>query len=404
MGNLVRSGLFESTDGWKLLVRQPAQGSFTLDTSQKYAGSQSLRVDVARAAPDEPWDVQALQAGISLHAGQAYQLSFAARSAVGQAPLSVEVQQSSAPYHAYLQHSVRLTTTWRVYDVTFVAQQDDPNALLDFNFAASTGRMWIDAVALVPVARGSSPPSTLLPSPTAPAMPTEPATITTPPGLRMVFDDEFDGGAVDQTKWNVLGAPGSTYTNSSLNDGLQQWSADAVTESGGALHITSTRRGASYQSGAMTTENRFSFQYGRVDIRAKLPGTDSLWSAFWLLPSHSSSAGAATHEVDIMEMLGQDPTTVYMVNHFGSDRRYCQFTGPDVSAGFHVYTFIWTPTMLEWDIDGVARCTVTAGIPQDPMYLIVNTYIGGSLPTPPDSNTSLPQTTVLDYVRVYQPA
>ena len=67
-------------------------------------------------------------------------------------------------------------------------------------------------------------------------------------------------------------------------------------------------RFAEYSSGKINTKNHFSLQYGRIDIRAKLPTGDGLWPAFWMLPVEDVyGPWAASGEIDIMEAKGRLP-------------------------------------------------------------------------------------------------
>lgn len=266
------------------------------------------------------------------------------------------------------------------------------------------------------LSRAATPPpvstatATAIPSPTATTAPTPAATTadTTyqPPlqlrGWHLDWHDEFNGLTLDPTKWNVVSdAPGG-YHNCCLNGPLHAWAPDDVSVAGGNLRLTTERRwfqGKPYTSGAVTTEGKFDFVYGRLDIRGRVPKGKGLWPAFWLL----STDPKPSFEVDVMEALGQDTHTDYMVDWAPGWHTYCQFTGPDFSADFHVYSFIWTPTSSTWLIDGVPRCVLNRGMPTLHMYLLLNDHIGGAWPVPPDRTTTLPQYTDIDYVRVYSP-
>ena len=157
----------------------------------------------------------------------------------------------------------------------------------------------------------------------------------------------------------------------------------------------------------MTTKGKFDFLYGRLDIRARLPKGDGLWPAFWMLPSGYQGSGGSDvpYEMDVAEALGQWPHTDFMVAWQGLQRTgYCEYDGPDFTAGYHVYSFVWSATSISWLIDGTQRCSFTRGVPTTRMEVILNTYIGGPWPVPPDASTVLPQYTDIDYVRVYTPA
>jgi beta-glucanase (GH16 family) len=256
-------------------------------------------------------------------------------------------------------------------------------------------------------AGATATPGNPSPGPTvSPTPPPDPAAQL--PGWTLVWDEEFTAPHLDTTKWTVVSdAPGG-FQICCLTSGLQAWAADDVSLSEGTLHLTTERRafqGKAYTSGAVVSLGKFDFLYGRLDIRARLPKGKGFFPAFWLLPSNYSNGYAyAPYEVDVMEQLGQDPYTDYMVHWWGRQREHCQYTGPNFAASYHVFTVVWTQTALTWLIDGVQRCRFTHGIPTTRMYIILNTRIGGNWPVPPDASTVLPQSTDIDYVRVYAPA
>ncbi|HEX6818804.1 MAG TPA: glycoside hydrolase family 16 protein [Ktedonobacterales bacterium] len=244
-----------------------------------------------------------------------------------------------------------------------------------------------------------------IPSATASPTPNPAALI---PGWTLIWWDEFDGTSLDATKWTVVSdAPGG-YQHCCLRNTLNAWAPDDISLVNGSLRLTTERRsfqGHAYTSGALATKGKFDFLHGRVDIRARLPKGNGLWPAFWLLPSDFQGSGYAPYEVDVAEALGQWPHTDFMVAWVGSQRTgYCEDDGPDFTAGYHVFTFIWTATAITWQIDGTQRCSFTTGVPTARMELVLSTSIGGSWPVPPDASTVLPQYTDLDYVRVYAPA
>lgn len=226
------------------------------------------------------------------------------------------------------------------------------------------------------------------------------------PGWVLVWHDEFDGPSLDSSHWNVVSDGPDGYHNCCLNSTTGAWAPDDVSIVHGSLRLTTERRwyqGKPYTTGAVTTQGKFAFLYGRIDFRGRVPKGDGLWPAFWLLPEEMPGA-SAQYEVDVMEALGQDTHTDYMVGWAPGWHNYCQYTGPDFSADYHVYSFVWTPTSSTWLIDGVARCTFTKGMPTVPMYVILNNHIGGDWPVPPNATTHLPQYTDIDYVRVYAAA
>lgn len=224
-------------------------------------------------------------------------------------------------------------------------------------------------------------------------------------GWHLIWHDEFNGSVLDRTKWNIQSNDSGGYQGCCLEDGEQYWTAQAINVQNGILRIASEKQahgGTSYTSGAITTEHMFDFLYGRVEIRARLPKTRGLWPALWMLPSGAWWQARAPYEIDLMELLGQDPTTVYLTNHWGDAYQMCTFTGDDFSRDFHVFAVQWEPHSVTWYVDGIQRCHVTTGVSDRPMYLILSTAVGGTWVGAPDNSSAFPQFLDVDYVRVYQ--
>ena len=219
-----------------------------------------------------------------------------------------------------------------------------------------------------------------------------------PRGWTLLWNDEFDGAVVDGTKWRIEDAA------LVKNHELQYYSPDEVYLQDGCLVIRSRQRamgGREYTSGLVETRGKFAMTFGRIEIRAKLPRTQGLWPAHWMLPDD----GSWPPEIDIMECVGSQPNVITMSLHTGSwPGLYSQsedFMGPDYSADFHTYALEWEPKEMRWFIDGVQRFSTANTIPQVPMFLIFNTAVGGDMPGEPDETTVLPQFHQIDYVRIY---
>lgn len=228
----------------------------------------------------------------------------------------------------------------------------------------------------------------------------QPARAQCPADLwELTWADEFDGNQLDPSKWVAeLG-------RWPHNEEWETYVTWANTVGNGNLTITSaydTRYNPPYTSGRIKTEGRFQQMYGRFEMRAKLPATKGIWPAFWLLPNNRWPP-----EIDIMEYLGHDRDTVYFTNHWGSwpnvASQNSPHHGPDFSADFHTYACEWWPDRVEFYVDGVRRATHrNAGIPQEPMFIILNTAVGGIWPGYPDATTVFPQRYEIDYVRAYR--
>lgn len=232
-----------------------------------------------------------------------------------------------------------------------------------------------------------------------------------------IWSDEFNSAPLNTAKWNVA----DIHYNK--NNELQYYAPDDVYVFGGNLVLRSRQRpywgfdnaGAwryfDYTSGLVDTWGKFPSVYGRVEIRAKLPGSKGMWPALWMLPQ----SGGWPPEIDIMELTGDLPWRVVMSLHWGplppgqypwdiGQTANTQYWGPDYTQDYHTFALEWWPGQLTWYIDDAVRFSVTRRqVPDEPMYLILNTAVGGDWPGPPDGSTVFPQYHQIDYVRVSVP-
>ncbi len=241
----------------------------------------------------------------------------------------------------------------------------------------------------------------------------------------LVWEDDFSGTDLDQSKWNVL------LREQSKHNELQYYLPDEVYVENGMLRLRSRIRkfgSQEYTSGRLDTKNKFSPVYGRFEIRGRLPVGKGLWPAYWLYPQHRNwemeyimSEAVASgkesmipeerpwySEIDIMEFLGHEPNIIYGTLHyytFDGQKKTSSGTwngSVNYSEDFHVYALEWEPDSIRWYIDDQLLHSTTSGIPHTPHYLIINTAVGGAWPGNPDSTTIFPQFHDIDYVRVYQ--
>lgn len=225
---------------------------------------------------------------------------------------------------------------------------------------------------------------------------------------KLVFSDEFNGSQLDTTKWNTCypWVEDGGCTNSGNNE-LEWYQPDEVLVENGLLRLRaqdrSVKDGYPYTSGMVTTHKKFSFQYGYVEARLKVPAGQGMWPALWLLPENESWPP----EIDIHEILGSQIHTIYTTLHYTTDGKDHYSTGsswdgPDFSAGFHIVGLLWEPNLIAWTVDGIERFSVTDNIPQEPFYLLANLAVGGTWPGSPNASTNFPGFYDIDYIRVFQ--
>ena len=260
-------------------------------------------------------------------------------------------------------------------------------------------------------------------SSTAPKQSDTDNVIPEPEGWELVWHDEFNGDAVDLTKWEYeVNADGGGnnelqyYTDRSQNSGV----LDSVLVIQALKETYTGPEGTrQYTSARLRTKYKGDWKYGRFDIRAKLPYGKGLWPAIWMLPTDWVYGGwAASGEIDIMELIGHEPQKVYGTLHYGgafpnnvhSGDSYTLPVG-NFSTDFHIFTLEWDSTQIRWYVDGtfyqMQNSWYSTGgeypAPFDQRFhLILNVAVGGNWPGNPDNSTVFPQRMEVDYVRVYR--
>ena len=246
--------------------------------------------------------------------------------------------------------------------------------------------------------------------------------IEPPEGFTLVWNDEFDGGTLDDARWEAQLGDGCPDLCGWGNSELQFYQARNATVDDGFLRITALEEAADdrqYTSARIRTKGKGDWLYGRIEVRARLPAGQGLWPAIWMMPTDDAYGGwAASGEIDIMEARGQNPRTVLGTLHYGGS--FPQNTSSGASKtldsgsftdDFHVFAIEWDPGRIRWFVDGEPYQTqtewFTAGhdfpAPFDKRFhLILNVAVGGNFVGPPDQSTTFPQSMVVDYVRVFR--
>jgi beta-glucanase (GH16 family) len=236
---------------------------------------------------------------------------------------------------------------------------------------------------------------------------------------KLVWSDEFSGpknAAPDPTKWTFdLGANG--WGNRELEE-YRNSVENSFQDGEGNLVIRAQRTpSGGYTSARLKTKRIFSFTYGKVEARIRLPRGQGIWPAFWMLGADIDTVSwPACGEIDVMENIGREPSIVHATVHgpgYSGDKgitaAYELPNGKKLSDDFHTFSAEWTADAIEFFIDGQTYSKVTpASLPSGatwvfnkPFFLVMNLAVGGNWPGPPDASTTFPQSMVVDYVRVY---
>lgn len=233
----------------------------------------------------------------------------------------------------------------------------------------------------------------------------------------LVWSEEFDyTGLPDASIWNME-TGGGGWGNNELQNYTDR--EDNASVNDGYLTITAKEEsygGRDYTSARITTQNKFDFQYGKIEARIKLPYGQGIWPAFWMLGTNISSVGwPSCGEIDIMELVGGtnrdnvSHSTIHWDNA-GQHASYGEsYTLPNgiFADDFHVFSVEWDAQSIRGFVDGtqyfVADIT-PSGLSEfhEDYFIILNLAVGGNWPGSPDANTVFPQTMQVDYIRVYK--
>jgi beta-glucanase (GH16 family) len=234
-----------------------------------------------------------------------------------------------------------------------------------------------------------------------------------------VWSEEFDTGtALDRDVWSCdLGDGGwgnselQTYTDDPANLRIE----------GSELVITARREGRHFTSARIKTEGRFSFQYGTVEARIKVPDLgNGLWPALWALGDRFPSIGwPACGEMILMEMGVGGAVADGMANRRVMSAAHWEENGMhqtdgltldyphDLTDSFHVYRLDWSPTEIRTYIDDARIWTLDISeIDQfhEPQFLLLNLAVGGDqtgIMDPAEITAPFPAEYRVDYIRVF---
>ncbi len=282
---------------------------------------------------------------------------------------------------------------------------------------------------------------------------TPPAPLSAGQHWTVPFYEEFNGADYDHNKltpcfdWNFGGC------TSTFNNGYEHYLPSQVTVSGGLAHLiaaplsppyadSSCYNGSCiYKSGLLSTARKsgndpastylYKFTYGYVEASLKVPNQQGFFTAWWMLPAdtsfsyHYDASGTANdngpfrYEIDILEMLGHDPTDMEM--HYSWADASSAYYSPndahkngacanlDYSQAQHRFGVDWEPTFVAFYIDGV-KCgqhdaTANEPVSNVPMQLILNQMVSNNWQRSvgkPLLNNTLTSDLQVDYMRVYQ--
>ncbi len=246
----------------------------------------------------------------------------------------------------------------------------------------------------------------------------------------LVWEENFDGNTLDSSTWNIEEREGIWNTAQNAEQQFYKTENVSVGDDGygnNCLIINTLKESAngySFTSGRVNTNSKFSFKYGKLEARIKIPDLkNGLWPAFWT-EGYTSLGWPDKGEIDILEMGHSEGIALDTVNSYLSSATHWEYNDSradygthilapvNLSDDYHLYTLVWTPQSIKTYLDDtklIFSFSLTGNDLEEYKsfrnFIIINMAAGGILPgiTLPDQITApLPAKMFVDYIKLYQ--
>jgi beta-glucanase (GH16 family) len=237
--------------------------------------------------------------------------------------------------------------------------------------------------------------------------------------FELAWSDEFDGPAIDPSKWYVMDEHQDYWPETPWR---RNWRRENATIEDGALVLRTLREREGFSTGAVVTAaagrpTLFEQAFGRFEARLRFPRQQGHWCAFWLWnvnEGHVDGSGRDGTEIDVMEkawLIDQGQHTLHWDGYgpsHGSAYQMVSGMGLD-DGGWHAVRVDWYPDEYAFFVDGRETWRTSAGgVCQTPNHVLLTEEIGnfgtgpGEWGVGPIDNAALPDYFYVDYVRVYR--
>ncbi|PIA80263.1 beta-glucanase [Gaetbulibacter sp. 4G1] len=233
---------------------------------------------------------------------------------------------------------------------------------------------------------------------------------------KIVWQDNFENTSLDTTKWTKIPKNNADWGNYMTNDSKCFDISDGKLFLKGIVNTDTISDSRPFLTGGIYTKGKFAFQYGKIEIHAKLESAQGAWPAIWMLSQDNKYGKYPRNgEIDIMEHLNYDDM-IYQTTHSYYTLELKQKTNPPYyktskfnKEAFNTFGLEWFPDKLVFTLNGEETFTYprvknvdASQWPYDqPFYLLIDQQLEGAWVgkvNPKD----LPVNMVIDWVKVYQ--
>lgn len=248
---------------------------------------------------------------------------------------------------------------------------------------------------------------------------------------QLVWEDDFNKGVLDTNTWRRIGL----FESPKWKVPVEEWKAvkncfryitatdpRVVTFDQSNIHLKGiinpdslTGDPRPYLTGGIYSWEKFAFQYGRIEIRAKLDQAYGMWPAIWMLSEKEIYPDQHNGEMDIMEKLNHDDFAYQTThNHYtitlNQDKPKKYTTAKIDTTAYNTYSVSWYPDKLVYAVNGEKSYEYPkipgAGTFQwpfdQPFYLLIDQQMEHQWPGMITRPEELPISMTVDWVRLYQ--
>lgn len=231
-------------------------------------------------------------------------------------------------------------------------------------------------------------------------------------GWKLIWQDEFSGDQLDSKNWSLCQRGKADWKNTMSDDPRLLSVADGVLHLKGIVNDRKEDP-SPYLTAGVHSQGKFSFLYGKVQIKARFKSAKGAWPALWMLGS--ARKWPANGEIDLMEHLNFD-RKIYQTVHSQYTLEVDQTNTPKKGATAPIKRDDWNTYGAEWSADEIVFTVngkVSHRYPRmpekgelqypfnQPFYLLLSMQIGGSWVGEAKAG-DYPAGMEIDWVRVYQ--
>ncbi|NSL85575.1 glycoside hydrolase family 16 protein [Chitinophaga sp. Mgbs1] len=233
---------------------------------------------------------------------------------------------------------------------------------------------------------------------------------------QLVWEDNFNSPALDTSKWTLIPPNNADWGRHMTNDPRCYKLDSGKLYLRGMINPDTSKDHRPFLTAGIYSKGKFAFQYGMVEIRARLESARGAWPAIWML-AETDKYGAypKNGEIDIMEHLNYD-SIIYQTTHSWYTLELKQTNNPPHSGTAHfnpgeynIFGIRWYPDKIVFCLNGketftypyVPGADITQWPYDQPFYLLIDQQLGGSWVGKVQPET-LPVQMIIDWVKVYQ--